>query len=105
MQLTLQHHPITDIRFGVKTQLDGGVLVVDDNALGELLLQDDSLIGVDFAIARPGESCRAGPIFDVIEPRAKAPGAGADFPGIIGAPSTAGMGTTQALSGAAVSVL
>ena len=105
MQLTLARHPITDIRFGTSTCLDGSVLVVDEKALREIVLQDASLAGVDFAIARPGESCRAGPIFDVVEPRAKEPGIGSDFPGIIGAPTTAGIGTTRVLTGAAVSVL
>ena len=105
MQLTLAHHPITDIRFGTSTCLDGSVLVVDEKALREILLHDAALAGVDFAIARAGESCRAGPIFDVVEPRAKEPGIGSDFPGIIGAPTTAGIGTTHVLTGAAVSVL
>jgi glycine reductase complex component B subunit alpha and beta len=105
MQLTLAQHPITDIRFGASTCLDDSVLVVDEKALREIVLQDASLVGVDFAIARPGESCRAGPIFDVVEPRAKEPGIGSDFPGIIGAPTTAGIGTTHVLTGAAVSVL
>jgi glycine reductase len=105
MKLTLAKHPITTIRFGPATALMAGELVVDEAELRALLLQDDALAGVDFAITRPGESCRAGPIFDVVEPRAKEPGSGADFPGIIGAPTTAGMGTTHVLSGAAVSVL
>ena len=54
-----------------------------------------------------GPAKRAAPvlIFDIIEPRAKEPGAGTDFPGILGAPITAGIGTTHVLSGAAVSVL
>ncbi|MGH8595956.1 MAG: glycine/sarcosine/betaine reductase component B subunit, partial [Gammaproteobacteria bacterium] len=105
MHLTLAQHPITEIRFGPSTRLDASVLVVNEHELRDLVLQDTSLAAVDFAIARPGESCRAGPIFDVVEPRAKEPGTGADFPGIIGAPSTAGIGTTHVLTGAAVSVL
>ena len=105
MQLTLAHHPITDIHFGAKTQLDGSTLVVDREALRKLVLEDESLTSVNFDIVRPGESCRAGPIFDVVEPRAKEPGGGADFPGMIGAPTTAGMGTTHVLAGSAVSVL
>jgi len=105
MQLSLAQHPITEIHFGTSTRLDGSVLLVSENELRDLVLQDSSLAGVDFAIARPGENCRAGPIFDVIEPRAKEPGAGADFPGIIGAPTTAGIGTTHVLTGTAVSIL
>src|SRR5262245_37647110 len=105
MQLTLAQHTIREIRFGAPTRIDDGVLIVDEKALRDLVLQDDALVGVDFAITQPGESCRAGPVFDVVEPRAKAPADGTDFPGIIGAPSTAGLGTTHVLKGAAVSVL
>jgi glycine reductase len=54
---------------------------------------------------QPGESCRAGPVFDIIEPRAKEPDSGPDFPGILGAPQTAGIGMTHVLEGAAVTVL
>jgi glycine reductase complex component B subunit alpha and beta len=105
MHLTLARHPISEILFGAPTRIDGSRLNVDEDSLRDVLLQDDTLATVNFATARPGESCRAGPIFDVIEPRAKAPEVGADFPGILGAPLTAGVGTTHVLTGAAVSVL
>jgi glycine reductase len=105
MQLTLARHPITEIRFGAKTRLDGTVLVADREELRRLVVEDESIAGVDFAIARPGESCRAGPIWDIIEPRAKEPGASPDFPGILGLPLTAGIGRTHVLEGAAVSIL
>ena len=105
MQLTLADHPITNMRFGTPARLDGSELVVDADELRQLVLSDEMLINVDFEVARPGDSCRAGPIFDVVEPRAKEPGDGADFPGILGAAATAGLGTTHVLSGSAVSVL
>jgi sarcosine reductase len=105
MQLTLAHHPITDLQFGAPARLEGTVLVIDPAELGRIVAEDESIVSADFDIARPGESCRAGPIFDIIEPRAKEPGSGPDFPGILGAPATAGMGTTHVLPGAAVSVL
>ena len=104
MQLTLAIHPITDIQFNARLSLEGTELMVDREALRSLVLEDDAIESVAFDIVRPGESCRAGPIFDVVEPRAKADG-GSDFPGIIGAPTTAGLGTTHVLTGAAVSVL
>ena len=69
------------------------------------MLEDPAIESVDFEIVHPGESCRAGPIFDIVEPRAKAPGASPDWPGILGAPQTAGLGTTHVLKGAAVTVL
>ena len=98
MQLTLAVHPITDIQFGTRLSLDGSALTVDGEEMRRLVLEDAAIDSVDFDIVRPGESCRAGPIFDVVEPRAKEPTAAADFPGIIGAPTTAGIGTTHVLS-------
>src|SRR5262249_29609105 len=105
MQLTLAHHPVTEMRFGTHTQLDRTKLVIDQDELRRLVLEDEAIESVDFEIVSPGESCRAGPIFDIVQPRAKAPGSSADFPGILGPPTSAGMGTTHVLEGAAVSVL
>jgi glycine reductase complex component B subunit alpha and beta len=105
MQLKLSIHRTTAIRFGSKISLDGTTLVVDTEELRRLLLEDPSLSGVDFEIARPGERCRAGPVFDIIEPRAKGVDSSPDFPGVLGPPQTAGMGTTHVLEGAAVTVL
>jgi sarcosine reductase len=105
MDLALALHPITEIRFGPSASLEGNTLVIDREALRRLVLEDDSMASVDFEIVRPGESCRAGPVFDIIEPRAKAPGGSPDFPGILGAPQTAGLGTTHVLAGTAVTVL
>src|SRR5215831_19794215 len=105
MQLKLAIHRITTIRFGSRTSLDGTTLLVDAEELRRLLLEDLSLLRVEFEIVQPGESCRAGPVFDIIEPRAKRPDSSPDFPGILGPPQTAGMGTTHVLQGAAVTVL
>jgi sarcosine reductase len=105
MPLTLAIHPITEIRFAEGLRLDGTVLLVDIDELRRLVLEDPAIESVDFQIASPGESCRAGPVFDIVEPRAKAPGGSPDWPGILSAPETAGHGTTHALEGAAVTVL
>jgi len=105
MRLTLARHPVTEIRFGKSTRLEGSLLVVDQEELRRLILGDECLQSVGLETVRPGESCRAGPVFDIIEPRAKEPGSGPDFPGILGPPLTAGMGTTHVLEGTAVTVL
>ncbi len=105
MQLTLAIHRTTAIRFGSRTLLEDATLAVDAEELRRLLLEDSSLSGVEFEITRPGESCRAGPVFDIVEPRAKERNASPDFPGILGSPQTAGMGTTHVLEGIAVTVL
>jgi glycine reductase len=105
MQLKLAIHRIAAIRFGNRTVLEGTTLVVDAEELRRLVLEDPSLSGVEFEVVQPDESCRAGPVFDIIEPRAKESGTSQDFPGILGPPHTAGMGTTHVLEGAAVTVL
>ncbi len=105
MQLTLATHPVSEIVFGAQTRLDGNVLSIRRDELRRLVLEDPTLESVDFAILSPGESGRAGPIFDIVEPRAKRPECGADFPGILGTAATAGMGTTHVLTGAAVSIV
>ncbi len=105
MQLTLARHSVTKILFATPTRMDGSTLQVDVAELRRLLMDDKSLSAVDFEVVAPGESCRAGPVFDIIEPRAKPPGSSPDFPGVIGPPQTAGMGTTHVLDGAAITVL
>src|SRR5438874_12480787 len=105
MPLTLAIHPITEIRFAERFLLDGTVVFVDIDELRRLVVEDSAIESVDFQIARPGESCRAGPVFDIVEPRAKAPGGSVDWPGILSAPETAGHGTTHVLEDAAVTVL
>ena len=58
MQLKLAIHRITTIRFGSRTSLDGTTLLVDAEELRRLLLEDPSLLRVEFEIVQPGESCR-----------------------------------------------
>ena len=105
MNLTLAYHPVRDLRFGSHARLDGTTLEIDTDELRRVLLEDEALNDATFDLAAPGEDCRAGPVFDVVEPRAKADGSSPDFPGILGPPLTAGMGTTHVLSGMAVTVL
>ena len=73
------------------------------------LLLEDPLFSTQCGVwssAQAGKSSRAGPVFDIIEPRAKRNAdQSPDFPGILGPPQTAGMGTTHVLEGTAVTVL
>lgn len=105
MTLTLAVHPIDEIGFGPETRLNGATLALDKEELRNLVLRDASIESVDFEIVRPGESCRAGPVFDIVEPRAKEPGASPDWPGVLGAPQTAGRGATHVLAGMAVAAV
>src|SRR4051812_30289967 len=104
MRLELLVHAIDDLAWGEGTRLDGRTLVVDRDALTAHLLEDGRLAGLELALARPGQSCRVAPIFDVVEPRAKLDD-GVDFPGALGPARSAGQGRTRVLRGAAVVVL
>ena len=105
MRLTLAIHPVHAIVMGNDTRLDGAALTVDVDALRQLILEDSRLRGVDIQIAPSGEECRIGVVADIVEPRAKAPGSGSDFPGVVGPMAVAGSGTTHVLRGAAVTVV
>jgi glycine reductase complex component B subunit alpha and beta len=105
MALTLAIHPVSEVRFDGGTRFNGSALGIDKDELRQMVLQDARIESIDFEIVRPGESCRAGPVFDIVEPRAKEPGASPDWPGVLGAPLTAGSGTTHVLQGMAVTVL
>jgi glycine reductase complex component B subunit alpha and beta len=105
MQLTLAYHPVNSIGFAERLSLAGTALTVSQDELRAIVLEDALIEAVDFVIAAPNDSLRAGPVFDIVEPRAKAPGASPDWPGILGPPQTAGSGTTHVLTGAAVTML
>lgn len=111
MKLTLAIHPVRSMRFGDATQLVGADLVVGEEALRRHLLEDSRLASVSLEVVSPGEDCRIGIVFDILEPRAKSPKQGSpseatsDFPGILGPMALAGRGTTHVLKGAAVTVL
>lgn len=105
MRLTLAEHPIDELTVGIGTVIQGSRLRVDLEELHAHLLEDPRLESVDMDLVNPGDICRAGYVFDIVEPRAKAPGSGADFPGILGPFTPAGQGTTHVLKGAAVTVV
>jgi glycine reductase len=98
-------HQIRGLRWGAATALADGVLAVDRAALAAHLLEDRRLASVDLELAAPGEPCRIGPVFDVVEPRAKQDPAIPDFPGAIGPLAAVGYGATTVLRGAAVTLL
>lgn len=105
MSLTLALHRVKSACFGRAMGLEDGVLTIDKDELRRIVLEDRAIDSVDFEIVSPGENCRAGPVFDIVEPRVKEPGGSPDWPGILGAPATAGLGTTHVLQGFTVTAL
>ena len=103
MALTLANHSITEFIAGPDTRLDGSRLQVSLEELRRYLLDDRRMESVDLEIVSPGDSCRVGYVFDILEPRAKE--TGPDFPGILSPIAPAGQGTTHVLRGAAVAIV
>ncbi len=102
MKLELHKIAIKSVRFGETTQVEGGVLSVNQAELRALLLEDGALAQVEFDVAHPGDSTRIMPVKDAIEPRCKLGGGGEVFPGFIGPVETVGEGQTLVLEGMAV---
>lgn len=109
------------MRFGDATDLADGYLVISEGGLRQHLLEDSRLASVGLEVVSPGEDCRIGIIFDILEPRAKSSNSDSqsekisnlitsnpitsNFPGILGPMALAGRGTTHVLKGASVTVL
>jgi len=102
VKLEMGHIFINDIQFGEVSKIENGVLYVAEEAVREIVLEDEKIKSVSFDIARPGESVRITPVKDVIEPRCKVEGRGGIFPGVIAKVDTVGSGKTYALKGMAV---
>ena len=102
MHLELASYDVKDVVFSDANGLVDGVLHVNKAALLEHLAQVSPFEALEVEIARPGESVRIVHALDVVEPRAKAPGPGRVFPGLLGPPLGAGEGRTLRLGGVAV---
>lgn len=105
MRLDLDIHHVRDLAWGAATRLKRGLLNVDRAALGEHLLQDQRLTRVQLELTRPFESCRIGPIYDIVEPRVKSSPGGVNFPGALDPIGPAGEGATSVLRGMAVTMI
>ena len=102
MKLEVGHINITDIRFATESKIEDGILYVSEEAVKQIVLEDERLQSVSLDIAKPGESVRITPVKDVIEPRVKVEGSGGIFPGVISKVDTVGSGKTYALKGMSV---
>ena len=93
MRLELDLTHIKDVRFGPRTEIDGGLLLVGRDALVQLLEQEPLFERVEIELAHPGESCRIIHVLDVLEPRYRINGA--NFPGALDDFAPVGDGRTE----------
>jgi glycine reductase len=100
MRLETGNFTVNDITFGSQTRWADGVLEIDRQELVDLVLEDPYVASVEFEVARPGDSTRIMKIRDIIEPKVKADGPGATYPGMSGrAVDVVGQGRTNCLRG------
>ena len=103
MRLEVGTFPVSNVSFGSRTQLEKGALEIDRDELVELALQDGRIPWAGVDIVRPGDSARLINARDMLQPQAKAEGAGVVYPGICGrSPVAVGEGRTFRLSDVAV---
>ena len=96
-------HRVSDVRFGKKTRVSNGELVVSKTELADFLERDPRIPDLTLHIARPGDSTRINGILDVIEPRSKDPdNSHTTFPGIGTDSVSIGVGRTHAVRGVTV---
>jgi len=105
MKLKLARHPIEAIKLEGPSRLEGGELFVAPEELEALVGADGPVRLTGMAALHPGERVRAGPVLDVVEPRAKEDTGKSAFPGWTGPPLAVGHGFTRVLSGMAVAAV
>lgn len=104
MELELLDYSIERIEWGEQTLLEGKSLSISlpnlQNELGELSYG----IGIDYELARPGESKRIVHVLDTVLPIAKINGAQSAFPGFDGPAELVGTGQTTRISNLLVTI-
>ena len=100
MRLELGLIDIKNVRLGAHTEIVGGELIIDRDALIAQLEQEPLFDRVEIELAHPGESCRILRVLDVVEPRYRLNGF--NFPGALDPNGLVGEGETRALKNVAV---
>ena len=99
--LTRLVHHVREVALGDRTGYADGVLTVSAEEAASVVASP-ALAAVRVAWVSPGDSARIVKVLDAVEPRAKGPGEGGMFPGLLGPVEGAGTGRTHVLKGAAV---
>jgi len=99
MRLELADFPVKEICLGTNLRYGSGLLEVNGEDLRSLVLGDPRILGVELAVATPGEKVRLTGVRDVVEPRTKVGAESQVFPGVLGPVVPVGGGRTHRLSG------
>ena len=104
MELALLDYSIDKLEWGERTMLRGKSLSISQADIRELLGDLSHGIGVDYDLARPGESKRIVHVLDTVLPIAKLSGSGNTFPGFNDSVKLVGTGKTMRLGNLLVTV-
>lgn len=102
MKLELGNILINEVVLGEESKVEDHVLYLDQQAIVDMVLEDDHLASCHVEIAKPGEKTRITPVKDVIEPRCKVDSTAGIFPGVMHKVDTVGSGRTHVLKGCEV---
>jgi len=94
MELELLDYSIEDLEWGKRTALDGKCFSICVDDLQKQINDLSHGIGIDFQLARPGESKRIVHVLDTVLPIAKVNQSGSTYPGFEGAAQLVGTGQT-----------
>lgn len=101
MRLEIGNFKVKDVVFGDKTFFRNGTLTINKQEAMDFIREDEHIIDLDLAIAKPGDNTRIVPIKEAAEPRIRLDGR-AVFPGVTGDVEAAGEGVLHALKGISV---
>ena len=104
MQLTVETISVTDLQFGEKTELRGGVMYVSKEDILAFGREEPIFNTLKIDITYPGDSVRIINVCDVVQPRCKVSG-NADWPGVLtDEAEIAGRGVTRAVAGMGITL-
>jgi glycine reductase len=104
VELELINYSIERIEWGDRALLEGKSLALNLSQLQNEIKEFTHGIGVDWELARPGESKRIVHVLDTVLPIAKLNGLGSTFPGFDGPAHLAGTGQTTRIDNLLVTV-
>ncbi|MDT2830581.1 glycine/sarcosine/betaine reductase component B subunit [Vagococcus carniphilus] len=102
MKLELGNIKIDKVIKGNEEKIENHTLYINEQAIIDMVLEDDRIGNCTIEIAEPGDKTRITPVKDVIEPRCKIDSKAEIFPGVIGKMGIVGEGRTHVLKGCSV---
>ena len=100
MNLLRNYYKIDYVKWGEKSQLENGILIINKEKLKKIIKPYmESIKNIDFSIVKPDEDARIIHVLDTIQPMYKKEKNIKQYSGFFSHPETLGMGETNMLEG------